>query len=97
MYMYTGVMNHVTFVQACRSKNQMTCRCVFICYHRTQEARFVLVDIGPKMGFFGKQFCLYIRIHGLTFNYSTFINVTFVYCKIILKLQICYYCMAKPE
>ena len=26
--MYTGDMNHVTFVQACRSKNQLTCRCI---------------------------------------------------------------------
>ena len=45
IYMYAGIMNYVTFVQALRNKNQLACRCVFICHHRTLEALFVWVDM----------------------------------------------------
>ena len=54
IYMYTGVMNHVTFVHACRSKHQLACRFVFICHHRTREARFVRVDMQMRVENNGK-------------------------------------------
>ena len=35
VFMYIGVTNHVTFVHSCRSNNQLSSRCVFICHHIT--------------------------------------------------------------
>ena len=54
IYIYAGVMNYMTLVHAYRSKNQLACWCVFICYHLTREAQFVWVDMQMRVENYGK-------------------------------------------